>query len=380
MKKQLMTKKAMSVLFMTRLFELEVGMTRGKLLPYWPTLWNYLEQHQYRAARRERLRLLAREWQVRKGLARLVGLADWSMLLSGSSFLGVGSVERRYLRWSRAVAMVQAVVSAVTLGVVAESLWWKTSHELPLEAIWTRWAYALGRQIPMPELRTMPSGSSQIGSQNRKQNELPIRTVVFEAPFNLGKTEVTFQQYDAFAVATGRRLPNDSGFGRGNRPAINVDFSDVLAYINWLSAMTGESCRLPSEAEWEYACRAGATSAYNVGDHLTEEHANVGNSVGETSEVGTYPANAWDLNDMHGNVFEWTLDCWHENYEGATEEGEAWREREFGDCTLRVLRGGSWFSVKDDARCAARSNSYPSSRNNVVGFRILCSSSADASP
>lgn len=351
---------------------------KGQPRPYWPTLWRYIEQHKRRAAKRERLQIMAREWQGRGGLGRLTGLAGWSALLGRRHLATPGTVEHRYLNWSVLVASAQIILIAVFLGLAGESLWWKSRYDLPLEAVWTRWAYWLGKDLPIPRWATIPAGTFEMGSAEVDDDELPIRTVTIEAFLDLAETEVTFEQYDAFALATGRQRPNDSGWGRGNLPAINVNFDDARAYAKWLSAMTRRACRLPSEAEWEYACRAGTNTRYFVGDELTSEQANVADAVGKTSDAGNYPSNAWGLFDMHGNVYEWVEDCWHKDYQGAPVNGEAWQEANSGDCNYRVLRGGSWGSLYHLARCAARNRDVPGEQGDVAGFRVVCSSPISA--
>lgn len=347
--------------------------------PYWPLLWHYIEQHQHRALRRERLRALAKEWEVRKGPARLLGLAGWSVLLGDRRLFAPGSIEQRYLRWSRALASIQVALLAALLGLAGEGFAWIKRYDLPLEAVSTRWAHKLVKDIPMPELETISEGRFEMGSDQGKSHELPIRTVSFEAPFDLAKTETTFEQYDAFAAATGRRRPGDSGHGREKRPVIDVNFSDAQAYATWLSAMTGRTCRLPSEAEWEYACRNRGRTAYISGDTLTEDQANFGDSIGGTSEVGHYKIEKGspELWDMHGNVHEWVEDCWHGDYVDAPTNGETWQEANRGDCTYRVIRGGSWLSDRENVRCAARKKIYPTTTDNSTGFRVRCSIRTD---
>jgi len=171
---------------------------RGRPQPYWPTLWNYIEANKDRAARRERLRLQAREWKKRKGLARLFALAGWSGVVAFRGLAGRGSCEQRYLRWSLGSVSVQAVVLVCVLGAVGESLYWAKAHDLPLEAIGTHWAHKLGKPLPFLELVRIPPGRVPLphrflmGSESGSDDELPVHPVTIAEPFYLGATEVTF--------------------------------------------------------------------------------------------------------------------------------------------------------------------------------------------
>ena len=150
----------------------------------------------------------------------------------------------------------------------------------------------------------------------------------------------------------------------GRRPVILVSWKDAQAYVAWLSEQTGQPYRLLSEAEWEYACRAGTTTRYSWGDDPpTPEQAN----FDETTKVGSCPANSWGLYDMHGNVWEWVEDCWNEGYEGAPNDGSAWTG---GDCNRRVLRGGSWVNAPGALRSASRERYFPVVQVSDVGFRV----------
>jgi formylglycine-generating enzyme required for sulfatase activity len=187
---------------------------------------------------------------------------------------------------------------------------------------------------------------------------------------------VTFDEYDRFCERARREKPGDEGWGRGRRPVINVSWDDAQAYIAWLSHETGKTYRLPSEAEWEYACRAGTTSRHSFGDAITPRDANYGKvlgrtrEVGRTSEVGTYPANSWGLHDMHGNVLEWVEDGWHHGYMGAPKDGSAWKGAEPVIFDEHVLRGGSWRSYSRNCRSAYRGGVDTDSRDYSVGFRV----------
>ena len=353
--------------------------------PYWPMLWNYIEANKVRAARRERLQALAGDWKNRRGLGRFVGLAGWAGIFHFRGVAAPGSIELRYWRFSAAVSALSALFVVALFGLIGESAYWASAHGLPLDAVKTRWAYILGAALPRPELVEIPAGTFLMGSQIRK-NEQPVHPVIIARPFYLAETEVTFDQYDAFGKATARNLPDDQGWGRGTQPVINVGWHDARAYANWLGAMTNRSCKLPSEAEWEYAARAGTTTEYalptssNGSDDITNQVlANCSDCGSEwsdkqTAPVGRFPANAWKLHDMHGNVWEWVEDCYHETYVGAPKNGVPWLNTTAGACQSRVVRGGSWFVDAASTRSAARYELDPNFRFNDIGIRVLCSS------
>ena len=146
---------------------------------------------------------------------------------------------------------------------------------------------------------------------------------------------------------------------------INVSWNDAKEYVSWLARKTGQPYRLLTEAEWEYVARAGTTTKYAFGNTINRQQAQF--LERKTAEVGGFPANAWGLHDMHGNVWEWCEDNWHPNYKGAPKDGSVWSG---GDTSLRVLRGGSWVSDPGLLRSANRSGSDPDTRSNGVGFRV----------
>ena len=220
-----------------------------------------------------------------------------------------------------------------------------------------------------PEMVVLPAGSFLMGSPESEAERLvdegPQHEVTISRPFGLGRYPITFDQYDHSCAEAGRERPEDHGWGRGRRPVINVSSEDALAYCAWLGDITGSFYQLPSEAMWEYACRAGTTSVYAFGDRLTKEQANFDNVSG-TSDVDAYPANAWGLHDMHGNVWEWCQDWYHADYEGASGDERAWLAPKG---TRRVLRGGSWVIVTQNLRSACRYWNAPNVRLYDIGFR-----------
>jgi formylglycine-generating enzyme required for sulfatase activity len=224
-----------------------------------------------------------------------------------------------------------------------------------------------------PEMVLIPAGSFRMGDLNGGgyDNEKPVHRVDIKA-FALGKTEVTFAEFDVFARATNRVLPENEGWGRGNRPVINVSWDDAKAYVKWLANKTGKRFRLPSESEWEYAVRAGTTTQYSWGNGIGRNNANCEGCGSQwdnkkTAPVGSFKANAFGLNDMHGNVWEWVEDCHEGSYSGAPSDGRA---RTSGACTYHVLRGGSWYDIPRYLRAANRYRFKPDRRNIHGGFRI----------
>ena len=216
-------------------------------------------------------------------------------------------------------------------------------------------------------------------------NERPVHLVHIES-FALGKTEVTFAEFDAFVRATNRSLPKDEGWP-GNRPVINVSWNDAQSYVDWLSNRTGKRFRLPSESEWEYAARAGTTTKFSWGDTPSNLHAhaeavdNKSTSAKtpepegwsndgfrkKTAPVGQFQANKFGLSDMHGNVYEWVEDCYVSTYLGAPTNGRA---RTNNECKYRVVRGGSWDTEAKYLRSANRGLISPGARNERTGFRV----------
>lgn len=203
-------------------------------------------------------------------------------------------------------------------------------------------------------------------------NEKPVHKVNIKS-FLMGKYVVTFNEYDVYVKASGVNSPDDEGWGRGNRPVINVSWSDAKNYIRWLNKKTGKRYRLPSESEWEYAARAGTTSLYHWGNIIGNRRANCNGCATSwggtrTAPVGLFDANAFSLFDIHGNVWEWVQDAWHSSYKGAPIDGSAWLSG--SEINRRVLRGGAWLYLPSSARSAVRYWFNPINRYNFAGFRL----------
>ena len=255
-----------------------------------------------------------------------------------------------------------------------------------------------------PQMVYIPAGSFRMGDiqGGGREWEKPVHRVSVGA-FLLGQTEVTVAQFRAFVKASGYKTEAEQSRGCRTRengswdwrsgknwrnpgfkqsseePVVCLSWNDIQRYIEWLSKKTGEQYRLPSEAEWEYAARAGSETKYSWGNTASHEYANYGTdsccdglAKGKdkwkyTSPVASFTANALGLYDMHGNVYEWTQDCWNGSYKGAPSDGTAWLS---GNCSRRVLRGGSWVSVPYILRSASRYRYTAGYRYYNYGFRV----------
>ena len=259
-----------------------------------------------------------------------------------------------------------------------------------------------------PEMVVLPSGKFMMGSPEgeggRNIDEGPQHQVTIPKPFAVSKYEVTVGQYTEFVRETKHKAGNcdvptghfwrDPGFKQNNNhPVVCVSWHDAQAYVDWLSKKTGHEYRLLTEAEWEYAARAGTTTAYHSGRMILGDQANYGRNNEGTVEVGSFRSNAFGLHDMHGNVWEWVKDCWHDDYTGAPTNGSAWisgcRRGNENDCMgfsgnvylyckehllrgeLHVLRGGSWYNHPPGLlRSAVRGRSVSPNRDFDYGFRV----------
>lgn len=236
-----------------------------------------------------------------------------------------------------------------------------------------------------PELVVIPAGQFDQGAPDdqRRENELPRRRTRIERPYAIGRYTVTADDFARYARAAGFVWTDHLLRSEGRQPVINVSSLDIAAYLAWLSAQTGRRYRLPSEAEWEYAARAGSATAYCFGDTLGCGEANIGSLLGgrqaaagwrgwlpfcvplhRVCEVGSYPANVWGLHDVHGNVWELTADRW----QGPVDPANPGVGR---DLSWRVSKGGSWFEGARQASFAARRPRLESELDTNLGFRVL---------
>jgi formylglycine-generating enzyme required for sulfatase activity len=243
-----------------------------------------------------------------------------------------------------------------------------------------------------PEMVVVPSGTFVMGSRtddkDRFDNEGPSRKVTIAKPFAVGRFEVTFAEWDSCVSAGGCKYrPGDNGWGRDKRPVMRVSWDDITKdYLPWLVRKTGKSYRLLTEAEWEYAARAGSITRFYFGNAEKDlcDYANVADRIGKeiyadwviadcrdgyvnTAPVGSFKPNAFGLYDMHGNVLEWVQDCWNGTYSGAPSDGSAWAT---GECGTRVLRGGSWAREPRYQRLTTRNKYQTGTRSFSIGFRV----------
>ena len=228
-----------------------------------------------------------------------------------------------------------------------------------------------------PEMVVIPAGRFRMGDLNdgTADNEKPAHDVRIGYSFAVGKYAVTFSQWDACVSdgGCGGYRPGDWGWGRGRLPVIYVSWDDAKRYVSWLSRKTGQSYRLLSESEWEYVARAGTRTKYSWGDSIGTVNANCDGCGSQwdntkTSPAGSFRPNDFGLYDVHVNVWEWVEDCWHENYSGSPTDGASWTSG--GNCSRRVLRGGSWNNKPRNLRAANRNRNNSDNRNNNNGFRV----------
>jgi formylglycine-generating enzyme required for sulfatase activity len=230
------------------------------------------------------------------------------------------------------------------------------------------------------EMVKIPGGTFKMGSPDtepdRSTDESPPHQVTVPS-FWMGKFAVTQAQYQKIMGS------NPARFKGENRPVEQVSWDDAVKFCTQLSQQTGRSYRLPSEAEWEYACRAGTTTPFHFGETITSTLSNYdasqvyrseprGDDRGQTTEVGEFPPNAFGLYDMHGNVWEWCQDHWHDTYQGAPIDGSAWLSED--NNTSRLVRGGSWSHPPRLCRSAIRGRDGRDLRSTFLGFRVVCAS------
>jgi formylglycine-generating enzyme required for sulfatase activity len=227
-----------------------------------------------------------------------------------------------------------------------------------------------------PEMIVVPAGSFTMGSSanepGRSKNEGPQHRVTIDKPFAVSKNELTFEDWDGCVANGDCDQISDNGWGRNRQPVIAVTWENARRYVGWLSRVTGRQYRLLSEAEYEYAARAGSSTAYPWGDEIGRGNANC-NGCGsawddkQPAPAGSFATNAFGLHDVVGNVWQWVEDCYHTDYKGAPADGSAWTGT---DCSKRVGRAGSWRDDPQNIRVASRGSFTPDLRVSTLGFRV----------
>ena len=370
-----------------------VEVAHETLFSAWKALRDWIASHREQLKAGQDLEDAAREWhdigKHGSGLAAGARLKRYRQAVNPSELAArfLRASQRRLWTLRGAAGAAAALVLAIMLGTV-----WLYANGLTIKHGTSMVLAAVGLyRMSEPEMVRIPAGEFWMGSGEDDREALASEKlrhrVTIPRSFEIGKYEVTFDEYDQFAHATGRALPADQGWGRGRRPVINVSWEDAVAYAAWLSKMTGKSYRLPTEAEWEYAARAGSEAARFWGDDAKQacqyangadrrlRQAGYGGEIHDcddgyvyTAEVGSFKANNLGLQDMMGNVWEWVQDSWHGDYRDAPADGSAWQEAGGGP---RVLRGGSWYNEPRGLRSAARSRYAPRDRDYNVGFRLV---------
>lgn len=223
------------------------------------------------------------------------------------------------------------------------------------------------------EFTYIEPGNFMMGSPKSEKNRYRderLHRVDVEQGFWFGKFEVTFAQYDAFCKAAGYLKPTDKGWGRNNRPAINVRWHEATAFAKWMSSKTGLHYRLPTEAEWEYVARSGTTTAYSFGDDAADfrDYAWNGDSANrQTHPVGLKKANPWNVYDIHGNVWEWTGSVYAQDYDGSELSQYDFKSKN----SYAVVRGGAWYFFPKGMRSADRRRYQTYLRLPYIGFRLV---------
>ena len=380
------------------------------VLEGWDTLQKWvLDRAESLRARRD-LEHVAQEWnntdrprgllQTGQPLKRYLGSAGPRSAIA-EQYLG----KCKFLRWIwRTLLVLCGFIVIVLTGLYTHISQSEYPPAFAAKAMFVNlgvWPLTPLQMIEIGPDRFNDAGEFEMGDPQGEKDELFIRTVRFPTPFEIGKFEVTFDDYDLFAAATGRTKPSDEGWGRGKRPVINVSWLDAQAYAEWVSERTALQFRLPSEAEWEYAARAGTDTQRFWPETITGqaelacEFSNVldtrneptvrslisdiywepfdcddGFAFSAPAERENNRPNNWGFHDMLGNVWEWVQDCYVDSYDGARNDGIA-RELQGGsECNVRVQRGGSWDYGPASVRTANRGKLGPEVRVLNIGFRL----------
>ena len=358
------------------------SISHEKLFDAWPALKDYVAKNKKELMNRSILESRARKWEE-MGRPRFSGLASGRECLDYyRTGVAPSPKMKDYLSASRqAYWFFNGMIALVLLLIGGMNWLWHMGYDVNQAKLKVQsLVMSIHRE---PEMVQVEGGTFQMGDAENLGDKwrIPEHSVKIKS-FRLGKFEVTFDEYDRFAIAKGLPLPNDQDWGRGSRPVINVSWEKAKAYGDWLSKTTGKHYRLPTEAEWEYAARFGAKQEARAGrsdaEHLGEYAVIPKNSENKTAITGTKLPNDLGLHDMRGNVYEWVGDCVHEknkdvdpsNGSAWPSDGSAWLGEDGGDCTRRILRGGSWASDPMRLPIPYRFITSADNPNNDFGFRL----------
>jgi len=364
-----------------------VDVAHEALIREWDRLGTWVDE--VRETRKDQLLMddLAAQWRE-QGKPCLSGLASGRTLKRFEQAGAASELAGEYLRASRArrrLGQASAALGVLVLVAALGGLAWLDAHDLTVRHPLAAALNAVGLWKPIePDMILISEEAGHpmrfvMGLDSPEESWLgPPHEVQIARPYRIGRDEVTFAEYDRFALATWRQLPDDQDWGRSDRPVINVSWEDARGYVDWLREETGKGYRLPSEAEWEHAARAGTITPYWWGDDIQQDGQVWANCAGcgsqwdlkRTAPVGQFQANPFGLLDTAGNVWEWVEDCWHDNYAAAPTDGLAWLAADGGDCGQRVVRGGSWNDGPEYLRSAYRIRLNADNRNNALGFRL----------
>ena len=388
----------------------------------WGKLGEWIAAEREFLAWRSGLEVARRAWQATPEASKQGALLMGAALTQAQSWLGrhaqdLPAPDREFIALSitrekkaRArVRRVRALVFVLLVGMIvgligwinqlyiaAQWRWWTVTRPYAAAQVWPHVLIAAREQAlkpgdyfkecaqDCPEMIVVPAGSLMMGAPTTESQaqlyaiETPQHAVTIAKPFAVSKYEVTFADWDACVAGSGCNgyKPDDAGWGRGQQPVIFINWEDAQQYVAWLSQVTGKTYRLLSEAEYEYATRAGTQTAYPWGDDIKVNGTARANCNGcgskwdhtQTAPVGSFPPNKFGLYDMVGNLWEWTEDCFHSNYNGAPADGSAWISG--GDCSFRVVRGSSWGGSPAQLRSAYRLRFTFANRDYILGFRV----------